>query len=123
MTYTNYASQADEAWKPEMLPAYIDYLRRKNMGKIIKFFLTAILCLFLLGMVIGFIEQFGCILIVIVVIIGVLGAIGKISSNQSSQPNLEAEQKPSKPIPPPAPTPVKRTEDDKIEKLHVDIED
>lgn len=93
------------------------------MGKVIKFLLTAILCLFLLGMVIGFIEQFGGVLIVIAVIVVIFAVIGKSASNQSSQPGPEAQQEPPKPITPPAPEPVKRAEDDKIEKLHVDMED
>lgn len=82
------------------------------MGKVIKFLLTAILCLFLLGMVIGFIERFSGVLITIGVIVGVLVLIGMITPDPSSQPGPEAKQEPPK-----------RAEDDKIEKLHVDMED
>ncbi len=93
------------------------------MGKIIKFLLTAILCLFLLGMVMGLVEQFGGVLIAIAAIGAVVVVVGKKSSDKSSQSNLEAKQEPPKPITAPAPEPVKKAEDDKIEKLHVDIED
>lgn len=85
------------------------------MGKIVKFLLTAILCLFLLGMVMELIAQFGGVLIVIVAVGVVLAVIGKNSSEKSSP----VEQVPPKP----APEPVKKAEDDKIEKLHVDMED
>lgn len=88
------------------------------MGKVIKFILAAILFLFALGMVMGLIEQFGGILIVVVVIGVVLVVIGKASS-KSSQPTPEAKQEPPKP----APEPAKKTEKDEIEKLHVDMED
>lgn len=47
------------------------------MGKIIKFLLTAILCLFLLGMVMGLVEQFGGVLIAIAAIGAVVVVVGK----------------------------------------------
>ena len=67
------------------------------MGKIIKFLLTAILCLFLLGMVMGLVEQFGGVLIAIAAIGAVVVVVGKKSSDKSSQSNLEAKQEPPKP--------------------------
>ena len=93
------------------------------MGKIVKFLLQAVLCLILLGMVIGLMEQVGGVLIVIVVIVGVFAVIGKKSSDKSSQPNLETNQEPKKPIATPVPEPVKKAADDKMEKLHVDMEE
>lgn len=81
------------------------------MGKIIKFLLAAILCVFLLGMVIGLIEQYGGVLLVIAIVVGVLALLGSNSSDQSSQANQEP------------PESVKKAADDKIDKLHVDMED
>ena len=123
IAYTDYAGQAGGSRETAMLPAHTYYLRRENMGKIVKFLLQAVLCLILLGMVIGLMEQVGGVLIVIVVIVGVFAVIGKKSSDKSSQPNLETNQEPKKPIATPVPEPVKKAADDKMEKLHVDMEE
>lgn len=92
------------------------------MGKIVKFFLKVILFLFILGIVMGLIEQFGGILIAIVAIVAVVAVVTK-SSNKSSQSTPAQEPPKPAPAPAPAPEPVKKAEKDEIEKLYVDMED
>lgn len=72
------------------------------MGKIVKFLLKAVLFLFIIGIAVGLIEQFGGALIVVVVIVAVFAAVGKSSRK---------------------PKTAKKPEEDEIEKLHVEMED
>lgn len=76
------------------------------MGKMVKFILIAFLFLFVLGMVIELIEQFGGVLIPIVIVVAVLAVVGKFSP-KSTQSN----QKPPKP------------KKNKMETLDVELED